>query len=56
MDYPTKALESADDYNVFVKSKIDEHFQGVDALVGSLISNRQWFNEFNQYAATAKKN
>lgn len=56
MDYPTRALEGADDYHVFVKSKIDEHFQSTAALVDSLISNRQWFNEFNQYAATAKKN
>lgn len=55
MDYPTRALESADEYKDFVKSKIDEHFQSAEALVNSLMSQRQWFDEFYTYAATAKK-
>jgi|SRR5690554_1086961 len=55
MDYPTRAVEGSDDYNKFVKGKMTEHFSNAESLAGSLIPQRQWFNEFYDYAATAKK-
>ncbi|WP_152600215.1 tryptophan halogenase family protein [Cellvibrio mixtus] len=51
MDYPTLSLENTEEYMVFLKSKIDTHFKDAEALVGKLISHRQWLNEFYAYAA-----
>ncbi|WP_323813870.1 tryptophan halogenase family protein [Cellvibrio sp. NN19] len=56
MDYPTKAVENSRDYSRFVEAKINEHFIKAKSLADSLIKQRQWINEFNNYADTARKN
>lgn len=56
MDYPTMAIEGAPDYEQFVNGKIDEHFKSAMSMTESLTPQRQWFNEFYRYAASAKKN
>jgi tryptophan 7-halogenase len=55
MDYPTSAVDAADDFNGFVKEKIDEHLQSVRSLTDSLMSHRKWFDEFYKYATATKK-
>ncbi|HTF97279.1 MAG TPA: tryptophan halogenase family protein [Cellvibrio sp.] len=55
MDFPTRAVECASDYSAFAKARIDEHFMNVKSLTNSLISQRQWFDEFYQYASVARK-
>src|SRR5690606_24852311 len=55
MDYPTRAVEGSGDYDRFVKGKVEEHFLKAESLAESLISQRQWFNEFYKYAAGVSK-
>lgn len=55
MDYPTRPVESSDDYKIFAEAKISEHFSNVRLIPEKLISQRQWFNEFNNYVAASKK-
>lgn len=53
MDYPTTPVENLKDYNDYLEKNLIEHFLSMEELTQPLISQRQWFNEFYNYAATS---